>query len=218
MKPYRFDEHGVGYRFKKTLQPWRPQFPVILSWVPVKARVLDMGCGDGVLGEWLIKKKKCTVYGIDLDTQGVREARRRGIKAQVHDADEKLHFQKNQFDIVICSDLLQHVKKPDFVMSEVLRVGKSAIVQFPNFGFWFYRLFLLLGRFPRLALYGHDWWESQLTRHFSYQDFLSLPSIQNVQIKKLSGIDWKNRNRSLLARIFPNFFARSVIVQLEKIE
>ena len=76
MSKYRFDEHGKEYQLGYTLQPWRPQFPIILSWIKSGSKVLDVGCGDGVLGEKLITQKRCRVFGLDLDEIGVKEAKR----------------------------------------------------------------------------------------------------------------------------------------------
>lgn len=213
---YSFDEHGVGYKVGRKLQKWRPQFSTIVDWIKPESSVLDVGSGDGVLAERLEKEKHCTVLAVDLDGMAVRETKRSGIKAQRLDVDDGLPFKDNSFDVAVCSDLLQYVKKPDFVMGEILRIGKSTIVQFPNFGFWFYRLVFLTGRFPKLALYGHKWWESQITRNFTLEDFLRLPSLKNAFVKRMICIDWKNRNISLLARFWPNFFARSCILELSK--
>lgn len=216
MPKYRFDEHGAGYKVGQALQPFRPQFAIILSWVKESSKVLDVGCGDGVLGERLIKQNKCQVFGIDLDEMGVKEAKRRGIKAQVLDMDDGLPFKKNGFDIVILSDVLQYSKKPNFVVSECLRVGKVVIIQFPNFGFWFYRLQLLFGMFPKLSLYGHTWWNTGQTKFFTLVDFLSLPPMKNAKILRIICIDWQNRNVSFLAKFWPNFFARSCILRIKK--
>lgn len=217
MMKYRFDEHGVGYKIGKSLQPWRPQFPIILNLIADKSKVLDIGCGDGVLGEMLIKEKGCEVFGIDLDEIGVKEAKRRGVKAIILNIDDGLPFKNNEFDVVVCSDVLQYSNKPDFVVSQLLRVGKTVIIEFPNFGFWFYRLQMLFGKFPKLSLYGHKWWQTRQTKFFSLNDFLSLPSLKKVRVKKIVCIDWKNREVSILAKFFPNFFGRSCILELEKI-
>ena len=215
MKKYRFDEHGVGYKIGKTLQPFRPQFSIILSWIPKESKILDIGCGDGILGEKLVKDKKCSVSGFDLDPIGVKEAKRRGIKAKIHDMDDSLPYLDKSFDFCILSDVLQYSRKPDLVVSESLRVGKKVIIEFPNFGFWFYRLQTLLGHFPSLSLYGHSWYQTRQTKFFSLSDFLSLPAMKNVTINKLTCIDWKNRQVSWLARLNPNLFGRSCILLLD---
>lgn len=217
MKKYRFNEHGVGYKLGKFLQPNRPQFSIIIDWVKSESKVLDVGCGDGVLGERLVKQKKCRVYGVDLDEIAVKEAERHGIKSQVLDVDEGLPYKDKSFDIVVASDCLQYMKEPDFVISEMLRVGKIVIVYFPNFGFWIYRLQMLFGKFPKLSLYGHTWWNTLQTRFFSLNDFLSLPSLKKTKINRLVCIDWKNRKISFLAKFVPNFFGRSCILELSRV-
>ena len=214
MNAYRFTEHTKGYRAGRTLQPWRPQFTTILSWVPTNARVLDIGCGDGVLGATLIKEKFCRVRGFDLDPVGVAEANRKGVRAVVHDANNPFPFKKKRFDVALCNEVLEFTEDPNAVISEALRVSKSAIIEFPNFGFWFYRLEMLIGHFPRLALYGHRVWETRQTRFFTYSDFLTFPAVKKARIVRIAGIDWKNRRVSLLASRFPNLFARSVILEL----
>lgn len=217
MNKYRFTEHNIGYKYGQTLRAWRPQFPVFYSLIGSNEKVLDVGCGDGVMGEKLIKEKKCEVFGIDLDIEGVREAKRRGLKAEVGDADDGLRYKDNYFDIVLCNGLLEFVRKPDFVVSEMFRVGKRVIVEFENFGFWFYRLeYLVLGKFPRFALYGHRWWETGFGRFFSLSDFLALPAMKDAQVKSVTCINWRNRKVSILSRINPNFFGRSCILETEK--
>lgn len=189
---------------------------MILSWIKEGSRVLDVGCGDGMLGEALMKKKECLVFGIDLDAVAVAEAKRRGVKARVFDADDKLPFKNNQFDVVICNEVLQYTQNPDVVLSELLRVGEHVIISFPNFGFWFYRLQFLFGRFPRLSLYGHEWYETKQTRFFSLNDFFDLPSVKRARVRRIVCIDWKNREVSFSAKFFPNLFGRSCILELEK--
>ncbi len=217
MTGYRFTEHIKGYALGATLQPWRPQFTTIISWVPEGSRVLDIGCGDGVLGVKLIREKNCRVWGFDLDPTGVAEAKRKGVHAVTHDANMSFPYKARQFDIVICNELLEFVSDPNLVVSEALRVSKKTVImEFPNFGFWLYRLELLLGRFPRLALYGHRWWNTRQIKFFSYHDFLSLPVMKKAYVSRIAGIDWRNRRVSWFASRFPNFFARSVLIILEK--
>lgn len=218
MQKYRYTVHGKGYKVGKTLTPWHPGFETVLSWIPKGSKILDVGCGDGVLGEKLIKQKKCIVYGFDLDPIGVKEAKRRGIKAKIWDANDKLPYKDNSFDYVICHGILQMIKKPNQLISEALRVSHTVLVEFSNFGFWFYRIEHLYGRFPKFLLYGHKWWESNQVSFFSYADFLSLPALKKARIKKTVCIDWKNRKISFLAKFSPNFFGRSCILYLERVK
>lgn len=211
---YRFNEHGVGYQKGKFLQTYRPQFLIIVDWVKKNSSVLDVGCGDGVLGEKLIREKNCQVAGIDLDENGVEEAKRHKIKAKIGNVDDGLPYPDQSFDVVVCNELLQYVESPNFVVSEILRVGKSVIISFPNFGFWFYRLQFLLGRFPSLSLFGHKWYEAHLMRYFTINDFYNLPAMKNVMVIKKLSINWRNRKPSFLGRFFPNFFGRSCILEI----
>src|SRR5450830_1188223 len=99
---YRFHEHGIGYQKGKFLQPWSPQFQIIVSWIDKNSTVLDVGCGDGVLGEKLIKEKNCQVTGIDLDENVVAEAKRHKIQTKIWDVDKGLSYPGNGFDVVVC--------------------------------------------------------------------------------------------------------------------
>lgn len=214
MKKYEFLEHGVGYRLGKTLQPYRPQYKTIVSWLKSGSTVLDVGCGDGVLGKKMIQEKKCKVYGIDLDPIGVKQAQKQGVVAKIWDADSGLPYRAKSFDVVICNEVLEFLQNPNFVVSEILRVGKKAIIEFPNFGFWFYRLQLIFGRFPQFALYGHSWWNTSQIKFFSYADFFRLPAIKKTKILRVCCINWRNREVSFMGKFFPNLFARSCIVEL----
>jgi methionine biosynthesis protein MetW len=216
MKAYAFDEHGKKYKLGRTLQEFRPEYSLIIPLVLPGSSVLDVGCGDGVLGKKLLDKH-CDVFGFDLDSTGVKEAKRKGIKAKVWDANQKFPYKSRSFDVVICNTVLEFIDKPDFVISEMFRLSKkSVIVSFPNFGFWLYRIQMLSGRFPRLSLFGHTWWNTRQTRFFSLNDFFELPSLKGKRPERIIGIDWKNRKVSLLSKWFPNFFSRACILVFTK--
>ncbi len=215
MSSFRYQEHGIGYRITRPLRPWRPQHPIILSWIKPHSTILDAGCGDGVLGEKLISQLDCNVSGFDLDPIAVASARKLKIKARVHDADRHFPYPDKSFDIAVNCELLQFVRNPNFVVSETLRVGKTAIIAFPNLGFWAYRLLFLLGKFPRLALYGENWWDTPQIKFFSLSDFLSLPVVKKANIRDLVCIDWSNRSVSHLSQLNPNYFGRSCIIKLD---
>jgi len=217
MKQYRFDEHGKGYKLGKTLQSFRPEFQPIIRLIPKNSTVLDVGCGDGILGQMLIKEKDCIVFGCDLDVIGVKESKRKGIKARVWDINEKLPYASNSFDIVVCNVVMAFIERPNQLTAELFRVSKGrVIVSISNFGFWMYRIQMLFGKFPTLSLFGHTWWNTRMIKFFSLNDYLDLPSLKGKNTNKLIGIDWKNRNFGLLATMFPNFFSRACILEFIK--
>lgn len=216
MANYQYEERGVNYKIGKAIHSWRPQYKVILSLVKRNSKVLDVGCGDGTLGEFLIRDKDCQVWGVDLDPVGVAEAKRRGYKSSVLNADDGLPFKNKSFDVVVICGLLELLRKPDFVIAEALRVSDSVIVSFSNFGFWIYRLELLFGKFPSFALFGHAWWETTQTTFFTLADFLNLPSVQNAKVESITCIDWKNKEVSNLAKLNPNLFGRNCIIKISK--
>lgn len=214
MADYRFEELGKHYRVGKTLCKWRPQWDIFVSWIDQGSKVLDLGCGDGVLGEMLIKQKKCKVFGTEPDKMAVKESQRRGIKAILHDANFKLPYKDKSFDYVICNEVIQLLNNPELALSECLRVGKVAIIEFPNFGFGFYRLEMLFGNFPKKALFGYTPFNSCQIRFFSYSEFMRLKVMRNVKVIKQVFINWRNRKISILAKINPNFFGRSCILMI----
>ncbi len=166
----------------------------------------------------LVQKKACIVFGFDLDHIGVQEAKRKGIKARVWDANEKLPYSSKSFDVVICNTVLEFIENPDQLVAELFRVGKkTVIISFPNFGFWAYRVQMLLGIFPNLSLFGHTWWNTRMIKFFSLNDFLQLPALKNKKPTTIIGIDWRNRHVSFLAQFYLNFFSRACIVIFERI-
>ena len=114
----------------------RIEFEIIASMVEYNSSVLDLGCGDGTLGEKLIKERNCKVVGIDISKVAVEYAKRKGVNAIVGDLDEPLNFGDNTFDYVILCDVLEHLFDPMFALKEALRVRKKyVIVAFPNFAY-----------------------------------------------------------------------------------
>src|SRR3989344_4133938 len=214
MPNYKYEELGKHYALNKSLKSYRPQWQPILGLVPENSKVLDVGCGDGVLGEMLRKQKGSIVFGSYLHKVAVLEAKRKGITAQVHDANLRLPFKSKGFDYVICNEVLEFLTEPEKAISEALRVGKTVILEFPNFGFWYYRLEMLLGRFPKKALFGYSPFNTHQIKFFSYRDFLEFKVIRGVEIKRVICINWRNKKVSFLAKFNPNLFGRSCIVVL----
>jgi methionine biosynthesis protein MetW len=126
---------------------------VILALIPAGTKVLDLGCGDGSLLVKLVRQKGVTGRGIEISEEGVRACIAKGLTVLQGDIDQGLRdYPDGSFDYVVLNQTLQAVKKPDVVLSEMLRVGKKGIVGFPNFAYWKMRSYLFtFGRMPRHA-------------------------------------------------------------------
>lgn len=164
----------------------RSDYAVIAQIVTAGSRVLDLGCGEGELLAWLWEHKGVEAQGVEIDPVKVQRAIARGVSAYQSDIDQGLaDYPNGTFDFVILSQTLQEVRYPLRVLREMLRVGRRAIVAFPNFGHWSTRLaHLLSGRAPRTALFPYDWFESPNLHFLTIKDFVSLCRSEGWVIEK----------------------------------
>ncbi|MEO5346437.1 MAG: methionine biosynthesis protein MetW [Magnetococcus sp. YQC-9] len=159
---------------------------VIADLVSEGARVLDLGCGDGLLLEHLIRHQHARGFGVEISHEGVHACIARGLPVYQGDIDQGLSdHHDDSFDYVILSHTLQAVHRPEYVLKEMLRVGKKIIVSFPNFGYWRVRFGLLFsGRMPRTRLLPHRWYNTPYIHLCTILDFEDLCTELDIRILK----------------------------------
>jgi methionine biosynthesis protein MetW len=154
----------------------RVDFEVIADLVPRGAKVLDVGSGDGSLLELLIDRREVDGRGLELSQQGVNECVARGLSVVQGDADHDLvHYPDRSFDYVVLSQTIQATRNPKQVLEQLLRIGRHAIVSFPNFGYWRVRGSLMFrGRMPVTRDLPYSWYDTPNIHFCTLQDFVSL--------------------------------------------
>ena len=159
---------------------------LVADMVTTGARVLDVGCGDGELLRLLTEDRGVDGRGIELSREGVNESVAKGLAVIQGDADTDLaDYPDDAFDTVILSQTLQATRQPHVVLEHMLRIGRNAIVSFPNFGHWRIRLQVAFGgHMPRTDNLPYAWWESPNIHFCTIKDFRDLCDFANVRIER----------------------------------
>jgi methionine biosynthesis protein MetW len=190
----------------------RKDLELIGALVPKGSRVLDLGCGDGALLEWLQRERGCTGYGVELDDTNVLKCVQRGVSVVQLDLEEGLAlFDDQSFDVVLQIDTLQAIRHTERMLRETARVGRIGIVAFPNFAHWPNRLSVMRGRMPVTKVLPYEWYDTPNIRVGTYADFEVLARKNGLMVTDSFGIQ---QGREV--RAWPNLRASVAVFRFER--
>jgi len=188
----------------------------IIYMIEEKARVLDIGCGDGDLLKTLWDRKQVYGLGLDINIDAVLKCIKKGVSVIHEDIDEGLaQYKDNSYDYVILSETLQTVKRPDFVLNQIVRIGKKAIVSFPNYAHFLNRFqMMFLGKMPKSEALPFEWHNTPNIHLVTIKDFKIFCRANGINILKEK---YYSDNSRESRKIFsPNWFAESGLFLIQK--
>ena len=188
------------------LNQLRPDLAFIAHWIEPNTQVLDVGCGDGVMLDYLQTDKSCQGYGIEIADDLVLACAQRGVQVVQQDMENGLGlFDDQAFSTVLCLSSLQMMKNVEGLLTDTARVGREAIVSFPNFAYWPHRLALLRGRMPVSKSLPYAWYDTPNLRCATIGDFtiladsVGLEVLECVALHDGQPIEWLPNWRGSLA-------------------
>lgn len=195
----------------------RFELTLLQNWIERGARVLDLGCGDGTLLAALRDNKQVEGLGVEIEADDITHCIARGISVVEQDLNASLgNFRNGSFDVVVMTLALQALRYPHRVLDEMLRIGSSGIVTFPNFGHWRARWYLLSrGRMPVSKFLPYAWYDTPNIHFCTVRDFEALCAEQGITILGRAMIGGGN-SQGWLASLWPNLFAVTAVYHISR--
>ena len=186
------------------------EFKIIADLLPKNSRVLDVGCGDGTLMEFLSKEKKIDVRGLELEEENVKICIKKGLSVIEGNAETELgQFPDKSFDYVVLSQTLQAFYNPESVLDHLLRIGKASVISIPNFGYWKVRTNLLFfGKMPITKSLPNKWYNTPNLHMCTIKDFYDFCKSKKIKLEKILGISKNKISKINLANLeYRNLFS-----------
>ena len=190
----------------------RADFAAIASWIAPNSEVLDLGCGDGSLIDYLQKQKPVHAYGVEIDDARMLSCVQKGLNVIQQNLEGGLAlFEDGSFDTVVLSQTLQTIHETEKILREVVRVGKESIVSFPNFGHWSHRLSVSFGRMPVSKSLPYQWYNTPNVRILTVTDFEKLASSLGLKI-----LDQCILHEGRQVTLMPNLFGSLALFRVRR--
>ncbi len=195
----------------------RDDHALIQRGVKPGSQVLDLGCGQGTLLQYLQRHKNVRGYGLEINPDNITACIRNGVNVIEQDLDNGLrNFKDNSIDTVIMTQALQAVERPDLLLDEMLRIGNEAIVTFPNFGYWRTRFYLMLkGRMPMSETLPYNWYDTPNIHMCTFKDFEILCREKGIKILNKTVVDDQHKQHWTI-RLWPAMLGEIAVYHITR--